>query len=260
MPLRGGLADQVLERVGHVLGDAGHVLPERAPPGRVQRRLHHAVPQPVVAVVDRGGQDRGTGAQREHRRARRQRGALPEELHLDPVATDTYLKTIYGAYEQAVGDEFGKTIMGFRADETDFTGVSPWTPKLLETFQAIKGYDFKPYIPLIFGGHLTPEALRAKADYADVWSRMFRDNFYKHMGDWCSSRNMEFMIHLNHEETMMALVGSEGSFWRDMRYTGVPGIEKRRPLRSSIFFRSFCTSGASRRRIPRLIRICVSCA
>jgi len=145
--------------------------------------------------------------------------------YLDPVATDTYLKTIYGAYEQAVGEEFGKTIMGFRADETDFTGVSPWTPRLLETFQAIKGYDFKPFIPLIFGGHLTPEALRAKADYADVWSRMFRDNFYKHMGDWCSSRNMEFMIHLNHEETMMALVGSEGSFWRDMRYTGVPGID-----------------------------------
>ncbi len=145
--------------------------------------------------------------------------------YLDPVATDTYLKVIYGAYEQAVGEEFGKTILGFRADETDYSGVTPWTPKLLETFQAMKGYDLKPYIPLIFGGHLTPEALRAKADYADVWSRMFRDNFYRHMGEWCTSRNMEFMIHLNHEETMMSLVGSEGSFWRDMRYTGVPGID-----------------------------------
>jgi hypothetical protein len=145
--------------------------------------------------------------------------------YLDPVATDTYLKTIYGAYDQAVGEEFGKTIMGFRADETDYSGVTPWTPKLLETFQAMKGYDFKPFIPLIFGGHMTPEAQRAKADYWDVWGTMFRDNFYRHMGDWCTSRNMEFMIHLNHEETMMALVNSEGSFWRDMRYTGVPGID-----------------------------------
>ena len=145
--------------------------------------------------------------------------------YLDPVATDTYLKVIYGAYERAVGEEFGKTILGFRADETDYSGVTPWTPKLLETFQAVKGYDLKPYIPLIFGGHMTPEAQRAKADYWDVWSRLFRDNFYKHMGDWCTSRNMEFMIHLNHEETMLSLVNSEGSFWRDMRYTGVPGID-----------------------------------
>ncbi|HWA09538.1 MAG TPA: glycosyl hydrolase [Opitutaceae bacterium] len=145
--------------------------------------------------------------------------------YLDPVATDTYLKVIYGAYEQAVGEEFGKTILGFRADETDYSGVTPWTPKLLGTFQAMKGYDLKPYIPLIFGGHMTPEAQRAKADYADVWSRMFRDNFYKHMGDWCTARNMEFMIHLNHEESMLSLVNSEGSFWRDMRYTGVPGVD-----------------------------------
>jgi hypothetical protein len=36
---------------------------------------------------------------------------------------------------------------------------------------------------------------------------------------------MEYMQHLNHEETMMSLVNSEGSFWRDMRYTGVPGID-----------------------------------
>ena len=107
--------------------------------------------------------------------------------YLDPEATDTYLKVIYEAYEKVVGDEFGKTVLGFRGDETDFTGVSPWTPKLLETFQKKKGYDFKPYIPKIFGGgRLTPEAQRAKADYWDVWSGMFRDNFYQRMEDWCN--------------------------------------------------------------------------
>jgi hypothetical protein len=129
-----------------------------------------------------------------------------------------------------VGDEFGKTVLGFRGDETDFTGVNPWTPKLLETFQKEKGYDFKPFIPLIFGGvGLTPEAQRAKADYFDVWSGMFRDNFYRRMEDWCTARHMEFMVHLNHEELMMSrggdMIKNEGSFWRDMRYVGVPGVD-----------------------------------
>jgi hypothetical protein len=158
---------------------------------------------------------------------------------LDPVATDTYLKLIYGAYEKAVGDEFGKTVLGFRADETDYTGVSPWTPKLLETFQAMKGYDFKPYIPMIFGGgRLTPEAERAKADYWDVWSAMFRDNFYKRMQDWCVARNMEFCVHLNHEEKMLGrgegMISNEGSFWRDMLYVGVPGIDNLNQIRPGI--------------------------
>ncbi len=80
--------------------------------------------------------------------------------YLDPAATDTYIKVIYEVYEKAVGEEFGKTVLGFRGDETDFTGVSPWTPKLLETFQEVKGYDFKPYIPMIFGGRMTAEAQR----------------------------------------------------------------------------------------------------
>jgi hypothetical protein len=149
---------------------------------------------------------------------------------LDPQATDTYLKVIYETYEKAVGDEFGKTVLGFRGDETDFTGVNPWTPKLLETFQAVKGYDFKPYIPQIFGGgRLTPAAQRARADYWDVWSGMFRDNFYQRLENWCKARNMEFMVHLNHEEKMLGrgegMISNEGSFWRDMHFVGVPGVD-----------------------------------
>ena len=35
---------------------------------------------------------------------------------LDPAATDTYLKVIYETYEKVVGDEFGKTVLGFRGD------------------------------------------------------------------------------------------------------------------------------------------------
>lgn len=170
-------------------------------------------------------------------------GATKDSLYslidyLDPLATDTYLKLIYGAYEKAVGDEFGKTVLGFRGDETDYTGVSPWTPKLLETFQKEKGYDFKPYIPLIFGGRMTPEAQRAKADYWDVWSGMFRDNFYQRMQDWCAARNMEFMVHLNHEELMMSrggdMIKNEGSFWRDLRYVGVPGIDNLNQIRPGL--------------------------
>ncbi len=154
--------------------------------------------------------------------------------YLDPEATRTYMKLIHETYEKLVGEEFGKTILGFRGDEPDYTGFMPWTPKLLETFQKEKGYDLKPYIAQFFANELTPEAQRVKADYWDVWSGMFCDNFFKPQEDWCKARNMEYMVHLNHEERMIALVKNEGSFFRDMRYVGVPGIDNLNQIRPGI--------------------------
>jgi hypothetical protein len=151
--------------------------------------------------------------------------------YLDADATRMYLKLVHEMYEKVVGEEFGKTILGFRGDEPDYTGFMPWTPKLLATFREMKGYDLQPYLARFFEPAFTPETLRAKADYWDVWSAMFRDNFFKPQQDWCRTRNMEYMVHLNHEELMLDLsrgedlIRNEGSFFRAMRYVGVPGVD-----------------------------------
>jgi hypothetical protein len=151
--------------------------------------------------------------------------------YLDPNATNTYLKLIFDTYDKLVGSDFGSTILGLRGDETDYTGIMPWTPQLLEKFKEIKGYDLQPYIPQFFEPEFSPEVRRAKADYWDVWSALFRDNFYKVLNDWCEAHGMEYMSHLNHEETMLDLAHegdmtrNEGSFFRDMQDVDVPGID-----------------------------------
>jgi hypothetical protein len=151
--------------------------------------------------------------------------------YLDPEATRTYLRLIYETYAKIVGEEFGRTVLGFRGDEPDYTGFMPWSPKLLETFRQRKGYDVQPYLASFFGVELSPEAIRAKADYWDVWSAMFRDNFFQPQVDWCRARGMEYMLHLNHEELMLDLargedlIRNEGSFFRAMRHVDVPGID-----------------------------------
>lgn len=146
--------------------------------------------------------------------------------YLDPDATRAFLNLTHETYRKAVGDAFGKTVMGFFGDEPDYSGpMMPWTPKLLEQFQQQKGYDLRPYIPQFFTGKLTDEAQRAKADYHDVWSGIFGNTFFKLQGEWCAKNNVEYLVHLNHEETTMALVRSEGDFFRDMRHVGVPGID-----------------------------------
>ena len=146
--------------------------------------------------------------------------------YLDPAATRQFLAYTHEKYAKVVGDEFGKTILGFRGDEPDYsvTGI-PWTPAIFDEFQRRKGYDIRPYAASFLGPTNTEEERRAKADYWDVWSTLFRDAFFQPQAEWCARHNMEYLVHLNHEEAMLQLVRSEGDFFRAMRPVQMPGID-----------------------------------
>ncbi len=165
-------------------------------------------------------------------------GSQSLEDYLDPAATTQYLAFTHEQYKKAVGDEFGKTILGFRGDEPDYSIVGlPWTPKFFARFQELKGYDVRPWLGAFAPNEhhagqkdaplaaLTAEQLRVKADYYDVFADMFRDGFFKPQGEWCAANHLEYQVHLNHEEMQLQLTHSEGDFFRDMRYVEVPGID-----------------------------------
>lgn len=145
--------------------------------------------------------------------------------YLDPEATRAFMRLTHETYKKAIGSEFGKTVLGFFGDETDYNGIIPWTPKLLEEFQRQKGYDLKPYIPTFFMGKLAGEAQRAYADYYDVWSGMFRDGFFDVEAEWAAKNHMEDLRHVGASSVPLYLVRNEGDFFRDMRHVQVPGID-----------------------------------
>ena len=166
--------------------------------------------------------------------------------YLDPNATRAFISITHETYKQAVGAEFGKTILGFFGDEPDYASSIPWTPTLLEQFRKQKGYDLQPYLPLFFMGkltdeqrranllrqmatldmgQLTEEAQRVKADYYDVWSNIFKDSFFGVQADWCARNNMEYLVHLIGEEVGIHQARTEGDYFRDERYPQVPGID-----------------------------------
>jgi hypothetical protein len=187
----------------------------------------------------------------------------PLEDYLNPAATAAWIEATHNGYYKAMPELFGTTILGFRGDEPDYSiSGLPWTPEFFETFQKIKGYDIRPYLGAIlmsqFNGRPRPAAattarpatgappsdpafipagpppaptkltdaeLRAKGDYYDVFSQMFRDGFFKPQGIWCAEHGVEYQVHLNHEEMEMDLTRSEGDFIRDMKYVEEPGID-----------------------------------
>lgn len=151
------------------------------------------------------------------------------EDYLDPAATAQYLAFTHEAYKKAVGEEFGKTILGFRGDEPDYSiSGLPWTPKFFAAFRAKKGYEIQPYLAALVQAKdapLTEEQRRARADYYDVFADLFRDGFFKPQADWCAAHGLEYQMHLNHEELEIDLARSEGDFFRAMRFVQNPGID-----------------------------------
>ena len=146
--------------------------------------------------------------------------------YLDPAATRRFIEFTHEQHKMYIGSEFGRTVLGFRGDEPDYSirGI-PWTPHIFSIFEQDKGYDVRPYVASFFAPRLTEEQQRIKADYWDIWSRLFGENFFKMQADWCAQHNMEYLVHLNHEDKMMDLVRSEGDFFECMRYVQMPGVD-----------------------------------
>ena len=145
--------------------------------------------------------------------------------YLNPEATQKILEWTYEGYKKAAGDECGKTFMGLMSDEPALTGT-PWTPKMLEEFQKRKGYDMRPYLAWITGNGSLPEAARlAKADYWDVWSDLFGQNYFNKLADWCRANNLEYICHLDKDDSNPTFVRTGGDYFKDMRNVGIPGID-----------------------------------
>jgi hypothetical protein len=146
--------------------------------------------------------------------------------YLDPEATKQFIEFTHEQYKKYVGSEFGKTVLGFRGDEPDYSirGI-PYTPKIFAEFEKRKGYDVQPYVAAFFAPQMTEEQKRAKADYWDVWSDLFSENFFGVQAKWCAQNNLQYLVHLNKEDNMPLLVAHEGDFFKAMRYVQMPGVD-----------------------------------
>jgi len=144
--------------------------------------------------------------------------------YLNPKATQQFINWTYEQYKKYIGSEFGVTFMGFMGDEPDFA-YTPWSTGILEEFITRKGYNIKPHLASFFVPEPDENARRMKADYWDVWSDLFRDNFFSKLAEWCRGNNIEYIVHLNHEDNLPDLIKSSGDYFKDMRNVGVPGVD-----------------------------------
>lgn len=144
--------------------------------------------------------------------------------YLSHEAVRQFIDWTHEQYLKYIGDEFGTTVLGFRGDEPDFTHL-PWTPAMKDEFISRKGYDPSPYLGTLLGNNPSYEGRLFRADYWDVWSEMFSNNFFKQQADWCEAHGISYITHLNKDHDMPSCIRVEGDLFRDLSKVQVPGID-----------------------------------
>ncbi len=151
--------------------------------------------------------------------------------YLDTLAVDQFIRWTHEEYQRTLGPHLGTTVLGFRGDEPAFQRV-PWTSDIASVFEREKGYSLMPYLKSFvknsrssLAADLTEEQRRAKADYWDVWSRLFADRYFKRQADWCEAHGVSHITHLDKDDMLPWCVKMEGDPFRCLSRVQVPGVD-----------------------------------
>lgn len=152
--------------------------------------------------------------------------------YLDPAAVKQYIDWTHEQYKNTLGHHLGTTVLGFRGDEPAYQRV-PWTTGIDSIFEACKGYALQPWLKALTMSErtslhhpsLTEEQRRAKADYWDVWSRLFADHYFKMQADWCEANGVRHITHMDKDDMLAWCVKMEGDPFRNLSRVQVPGID-----------------------------------
>ncbi len=141
-----------------------------------------------------------------------------------------FIEMTHEKYKEAIGEEFGKTVMGVFTDEPTslyrFDGAhpGPWDEQLFEMFEEDHGYSLKPYLYALFYEPLSPEEIKAREDYRETVTRRYHRAFIKQVADWCHANNLLFTGHFGGEEDLGGQV-AQGDMQTEAMYMDIPGLD-----------------------------------
>ena len=183
-------------------------------------------------------------------------------------ATNCFLDITHNAYRQAMGDEFEEL---FSAIFTDEPKAPYMAPDNFAVYEQVYGRSILPYIPIIMpfldkslADKLlsTDESNEVLAQWYDLNSRLFCDNFLKPCKEWANEHKMLFTGHMDVDDTPEGCVhgGLNFHLMRALRCLDIPGVDviwrqifpgKKRKTESGViisensFFPRFASSAAA---------------
>ncbi|MGC8737086.1 MAG: hypothetical protein ACP5UA_00405 [Candidatus Hydrogenedens sp.] len=127
-------------------------------------------------------------------------GAPPAGDILNPDAVKRFFELVHEKYYAEFKDYFGNTIIGIFTDEPNPLGrkpikdAIPWTWGMLDFISKSVGYDFKPCIPLLWGGE-SSEAQKVQKVFNKVVQKRLEYAFYMPYSKWCEEHGVALTGH-----------------------------------------------------------------
>ena len=176
-------------------------------------------------------------------------GYNPDYINMvDKESCDTLIEAIYEPHWEHVGDEFGKTILGFFSDEPGFANEKsgkdadggsdsligkatmplPWSAELERRLRArLDCAD-----DTAFWGALAQlwdraeTGARARHAYMDVATELYRECFDENIGSWCRAHGVMHIGHVIEDKGAHERLGSgAGHFFRAIGGQDMAGVD-----------------------------------
>lgn len=143
---------------------------------------------------------------------------------LDPATAEIYTSLVYEQYRHQLGDLFGTAFFGFFVDhEGDYGRRLAWSGGLERALAAHSGRDFRALPPLLLDD-LDGPGIAARSAYLEVVSRLYADNFFGRLSQWCRDNGVSLTAH-TWEENLHASAAFQGDFYAIQRALETPGVD-----------------------------------
>lgn len=155
---------------------------------------------------------------------------------LNPLVTQKFINVTHQKYKEMLGPELMACVDAIFTDEPAFAvngaghirekyPLIPWTDDLESCFQDKCGYNVIEQLPKLFFETVEPFQ-QVRIDYWKLTARMFEDNYFKQIGDWCGENKTEFTGHLFGEEALSRQMGTCGDLFGVLRQMQRPGVDR----------------------------------
>jgi len=147
--------------------------------------------------------------------------------HFNPAAVDLHFKNFAEPLIRDAGSLVGKALKYFHCDSYELE-PSTWTPNLPAEFRRLRGYDLRPYLPILAGKSVgTPELTeRFLHDIRRTFADCLVEHHYARLLDLCHRNGVGFHSesggpHMFPVDALAALARNDipmGEFWAEAKY------------------------------------------
>ena len=163
---------------------------------------------------------------------------------VDRASVTQLIDAVYEPHFEHLGDEFGKTILGFFSDEPGFAnekgvtgsdGISdtligkataplPWSAELERRLRDALDERYQAELPHLWDRE--PAGAHVRHVYMDIASALYKECFCDQLGDWCREHGVSYIGHVIEDKDCHARLGvGAGHYFRAVGGQDMAGVD-----------------------------------